>query len=99
MTVTRPPRTPAHAERDALLLQFAARGLQPVISVNGSIPEADIQVTKALLDEGGKYGEVLDARLTLAGAKRLIAAGYKIPDTGPVPIDEQFSVPMTWPRD
>ena len=66
MTVTRPDRTAAHATRDALLAQFRDVGLVPVISTNGGIPDADIQVVK-----GTKPGEVVDCWLTERGKSRL----------------------------
>ena len=62
----RPPRTDAHRERDALLQRFAALGLQPVVSTNGSIPDADIQIVK-----GAKPGDVPQCWLTLRGGLRL----------------------------
>lgn len=68
---TRPARTKAHAERDALLQQFADAGLQPIISTNGSIPHADIELTMASLKEGGQYGEMQNAAITERGAARL----------------------------
>ena len=73
----KPPRTDGHQQRDALIQQFADAGLTPIVSTNGSTPEADIQVTKALLDEGGKHGEVLEARMTERGRLRLIKAMHE----------------------
>jgi hypothetical protein len=72
--VQRPPRTAAHADRDALIRQFADAGLTAVVSTNGGIPDADIQVGKVLLSDGGKHGEVIGAWLTNAGQARLTAA-------------------------
>ena len=66
MTVARPDRTAAHATRDDLLRQFRDVGLVPVVSTNGSIPDADVQVVK-----GTKPGEVVDCWLTLRGQDRL----------------------------
>ncbi len=73
LTIARPPRTDAHATRDALLQQFKDAGLQATISTNGSIPDADIQQSVGLLKEGGKYGEVVDVSLTERGQARLDA--------------------------
>lgn len=64
--VTRPPRTEGHRQRDTLLADFAAAGLSPVLSTNGSIPEADIQIVK-----GPQHGEVIEAWLTSKGKQRL----------------------------
>ena len=69
--IIRPTRTEAHAERDRLIRQFADVGLQPVISTNGSIPDADIQQAKAILRDGGKHGEVVECWLTERGQARL----------------------------
>jgi hypothetical protein len=66
MTVTRPPRTDAHRQRDALVQQFHDAGLTPVLSCNGSAPSADIQVVK-----GEKPGELVDCWLTDRGKVRL----------------------------
>ena len=68
MTITRPPRTAAHATLQALLAQFRDAGLVPVVSTNGGIPEADIQVVK-----GAKPGEVLDVWSTDRGRARFKA--------------------------
>lgn len=68
MALIRPSRTPAHQKRDDILASFRDLGLVPVISVNGSIPDADIQVVK-----GAKPGEVVDCWLTRRGADRLAA--------------------------
>jgi len=65
-TVTRPPRTAAHAERDRLIAQFKDAGLVPVLSTNGGIPDADIQIVK-----GPKPGEVLEVWVTARGEARL----------------------------
>jgi len=74
----KPPPTDAHRERDRYLQMFHAAGLVPIVSTNGGIPDADIQVTKTLLDEGGKHGDVLEARLTDRGQRRLAEAqGWK----------------------
>lgn len=64
--VTRPVRTEAHAKRDTYLQQFADLGLTPVVSANGSIPDADIQIVK-----GAQPGEVLDCWVTDKGRARL----------------------------
>lgn len=64
--VTRPPRTDGHRQRDTLLADFAAAGLAPVLSTNGSITDADIQIVK-----GPQPGEVLEAWLTPKGTQRL----------------------------
>jgi hypothetical protein len=68
----RPPRTDAHRERDALLARFAALGLQPVVSTNGSNPEADIQIVK-----GAQPGDVPQCWLTVKGTNRLYHAGWR----------------------
>jgi hypothetical protein len=62
----RPPRTDAHRQRDAYLQQFAALGLTPILSTNGSNPEADIQVVK-----GEKPGDVPECWITAKGQARL----------------------------
>ena len=64
--LTRPPRTAAHAMLQTLIAQFKDAGLVPVISTNGGIPEADIQVVK-----GAKPGEVIEAWMTNNGLDRL----------------------------
>ncbi len=66
---TPPPRTAGHVKRDAIIQQFADAGLVPVISTNGSNPEADIQQAK-----GPQPGEVVDAWITARGERRLDAA-------------------------
>ena len=54
MTVTRPPRTDAHRERDRLCAQFHDAGLTPFVSCNGSYPDADIQtMTDVSFDADG----------------------------------------------
>lgn len=62
----RPARTEGHAQRDALIAQFTAAGLVPILSTNGSNPEADIQIVK-----GPQPGEVIEAWLTARGERRL----------------------------
>ncbi len=69
MTVQRPPRFPAHSRRDVLLAQFHAAGIIPIVSTNGGIPEADIQVVK-----GAKPGEVVECWVTAHGTRRIAAA-------------------------
>jgi hypothetical protein len=64
--VQRPPRTAAHADRDALIRQFADAGLTAVVSTNGGIPDADIQVVK-----GAQPGDVPECWLTERGRARL----------------------------
>lgn len=71
---TRPPRTAAHADRDALIAQFAAAGLTPSLSTNGSIPDADIQVGRRPLADSGVHGELDGAWITAKGQARLIHA-------------------------
>ncbi len=78
MNRERPPRTDAHRRRDELAAQFTALGLTPVISTNGGIPHADIQVVKTLLSEGGKHGEVTDCWLTDLGTRRLYQASLVV---------------------
>lgn len=70
----RPPRTPGHGQRDVLLQRFSDAGLVPVLSTNGSTPDADIQIVKTLLGDGGQHGEVIAAYLTNRGQSRLDAA-------------------------
>jgi hypothetical protein len=70
MPVSRPPRTEAHAQRDALIQQFADKGLTPVLSTNGSVPSADIELTFNKLQPGS----VSAAVLTEAGRQRLEGA-------------------------
>ena len=67
--MVRPPRTAGHAQRDALIQQFADAGLVPAISTNGGIPDADIQVVK-----GPQPGDVSEAWVTALGQRRLDAA-------------------------
>jgi len=67
-TPARPPRTAAHVERDRLIQQFHDAGLQAVVSTNGSIPDADIQVAFVTAPEGG---QALSAWLTAKGQARL----------------------------
>lgn len=67
--MVRPPRTEGHRQRDALLAQFAAAGLMPVVSTNGSIPNADIQVSFDKRTHPG--GDVVRADLTARGSQRL----------------------------
>ena len=74
MTIARPPRTDAHATRDALLQQFKDAGLQATISTNGSIPDADLEQTTPALKNGGKYGDVTECVITSNGQARLDAA-------------------------
>lgn len=69
VVLTRPERTKGHAQRDALIRQFAEQGLTPVLSCNGSNLEADIQQAK-----GPQPGEVMEAWLTARGEARLRAA-------------------------
>lgn len=69
MTVTRPPRTAAHAERDRLIALFADAGLVPILATNEGTPDADIQIAK-----GSKPGAVLECWLTSRGEARLAAA-------------------------
>jgi hypothetical protein len=68
-TPSRPPRTAAHAKRDELTALFASHGLVAVVSTNGSIPGADIQIVK-----GVQPGDVPDVWLTARGEARLKAA-------------------------
>ena len=72
-TPSRPPRTAAHAKRDELTALFAAHGLVAVVSTNGSIPGADIELIL-----GVQPGELRDAWLKPAGADRLGRAGYAL---------------------
>lgn len=87
--MNRPPRTDAHRQRDELIAQFAAVGLTPVVSTNGGVPEADIQVAKALLTEGGKHGELIEARLTDRGRQRLADALVAQRDAQNAAVDAQ----------
>ena len=66
MAVGKPPRTDAHRQRDELIAQFRDAGLVPVVSTNGGIPDADIQVVK-----GTKPGEAIECWLTERGKLRL----------------------------
>ena len=72
--MNRPPRTAGHAQLQTLVKQFADAGLTPVVSTNGSIPGADIQVAK-----GPKPGEVVEARLTTKGSRRIEVATMPAP--------------------
>ena len=80
MVRARPPRTAGHASRDAAIAQFAAAGLVPVLSTNGSNPEADIQIVK-----GEKPGEVLESWITPRGLGRLIPERFLV-DAPPEPV-------------
>ncbi len=62
----RPPRTDAHRLRDELIARFAAAGLTPVLSTNGSIPSADIELIL-----GVKPGDLRDAWIKPQGVRRL----------------------------
>ena len=73
MVRARPPRTAGHASRDAAIAQFAAAGLVPVLSTNGSNPEADIQIVK-----GAQPGEVLESWITPRGLGRLIPERFLV---------------------
>jgi hypothetical protein len=72
MSAARPPRTSGHAQRDALIARFAAAGLVPVLSTNGSVPDADIQVSYDKTTRPG--GDVVRADLTQHGQQRWDAA-------------------------
>ena len=76
MARTRPDRTPAHLQRDALLAQFASMGLVATISTNGSVEGADLEQTfdKTVRPGGGLSACVL----TEAGQARLEAAGARV---------------------
>lgn len=65
MNLTRPVRTDAHRQRDFYLQQFADLGLVPIVSTNGGIPDADIQIVK-----GEQPGEVVDCWVTERGKWR-----------------------------
>ena len=86
MTVTRPPRTDAHRERDALVQQFHDAGLTPVLSCNGSAPSADIQtMTDVSFGDDGtmrapsKPGQLVSCWLTERGRARLEVATMPAP--------------------
>ena len=66
--LTRPPAIAAAIER------FHALGIVPVVSTNGGIPHADIQIAKIPADEA-KAGDVtfIDAWVTERGEARLRA--------------------------
>lgn len=90
---TRPARTAAHGDRDALLQQFHDAGLQPILSTNGGIPEADIELTTAALKDGGGYGELVEARLTERGAARL--RGDEVPEIAPMRRGVRVAAPVS----
>lgn len=73
-TLTRPERTVFHAQRDALLRAFADAGLTPLISTNGGVPSADVQVGKM-----PARGDLFGAWLTERGRSRLRAVGVEMP--------------------
>ena len=64
--MNRPPRMVGHTQLAELVRRFSQAGLLPVVSTNGAIPGADIQIVK-----GEQRGEVLAAWLTDKGAERL----------------------------
>ena len=64
--MTKPDQGPKRVDLDAFLARFAEAGLQPVISTNGGIPEADIHVAKVTGDP-----RILDVWLTASGLARL----------------------------
>lgn len=73
VTLARPDRGPKRAELDTLIGRFAAAGLQPVVSTNGSIPNADIQVAQVPAKEAGgpDRWKIEDVWITAHGRTRL----------------------------
>lgn len=77
----RPPRTDAHRQRDAYLQQFADLGLVPILSTNGSHPNADIQFVKVPADEAHSHADLfggVECWITERGAARL--RGDEVPE-------------------
>jgi len=64
--IVRPPRTAAHVTLQTLIAQFKDAGLVPVISTNGGVPDADIQIVK-----GPQPGDVTECWITAHGNIRL----------------------------
>jgi len=64
--ITRPPRTDAHQLLAAFVARFKEAGLIPVISTNGGVPDADIQIVK-----GPQPGDVTECWITAHGNIRL----------------------------
>jgi len=64
--MTKPDQGPKRVELNAFLAEFAARGLTPVLSTNGGVPEADIHLAKVTGEP-----EILDVWITAKGHARL----------------------------
>jgi hypothetical protein len=64
---------PDRADLDAALNRFHAAGLTPVLSTNGGIPDADIEVTRGPLEQGHPR-PVLAVTVTASGLARLATA-------------------------
>lgn len=67
---------PDRADLHAALDRFYAAGLTPVLSLNGSIPDADIEVTRTPLAQG-QARAILDVQVTERGQARLAAVGHE----------------------
>jgi len=67
--------TLTRADLDAALAQFHAVGLVPVLSTNGGIPEADVQVVRVPANQRvkGEANVILDVWITEKGQARLDA--------------------------
>lgn len=63
---------PTKADRDAALALFYAAGLVPVLSTNGRIPDADVEVALAPRVAGAPVA-LLSVTVTEAGQARLEA--------------------------
>jgi hypothetical protein len=66
-------KMPDRGDLDAALARFHAKGLTPVLSTNGSIPDADIDVTRGPRVRGEAV-PILDVQITPAGLAKLEAA-------------------------
>lgn len=67
---------PDRADLHAALDRFYAAGLTPVLSLNGSIPEADVEVTRYPRVQG-QASSILDVQVTERGQARLDAVGHE----------------------
>ena len=63
---------PDRADLDAAIARFHAVGLTPVLSTNGGIPDADIEVTRGKR-RPNNTAPIVDVTVTAAGLARLEA--------------------------
>lgn len=66
---------PDRADLHRALDRFYDAGLVPILSLNGGIPSADIEVTRGPRVQGEASGAILEVRITSAGQARLQAVG------------------------